>query len=100
MTNELQQLRERIRVFQTKLSLSARSLSGATYSIRETYRSLESNLSKAKHTADSTQHRVEQLRDDDLSNRVGRGSPHPRGNPAGKRRCEVQRAADNCLKIA
>jgi len=65
-------MRDRIRESQAEALAKWRPLSGATHSIRETYKVLEANLSKAKQAADGAQNRVETLRDDDLMNREGR----------------------------
>ncbi len=72
MTDQLQELRDRIRESQAEALSRWRPLSGVTYSIRETYKTLEANLTKALQAAASAQYRVEVLRDDDLMNPAGR----------------------------
>jgi hypothetical protein len=100
MTDELQQARERIRVARDEALAKWRPLSGATYSIRETYKSLEANLSKAKQAADSAQMKVEHLRDDDLMNRDGRDRLIREAIQQGKAEVrKYQTAADACFTI-
>ena len=72
MTDQLQELRERIRESQAEALNRWRPLSGVTHNVRETYKILEANLSKALQAAASAQYRVEQLRDDDVMNPAGR----------------------------
>ena len=96
--DQLQQMRDRIRELQAEALNKWRPMSGVTHNVREAYKALEANLSKATQAANSTQWRVEQLRDDDTMNVVGRDRLIREAIAKGKAEvAKYQRSADACV---
>ena len=97
---QLKQMHERIRELQAEALNKWRPLSGVTHNVREAYKSLEANLSKATQAANSTQYRVEQLRDDDTIYPEGRARLIREAIAKGKAEvAKHQRAADACVVV-